>query len=223
MKKKFDILFIVGVVLLSLLVGIAFDDLVGGITLAFGFLSAYYSAVGKWINYIFGILFSIIYAYINFINGLYGLVVFTVLVYLPVQIYGIISWIKTKDDDGVVLMSSLKAKHAVLLCASVVVFSVGMGFVLNLIPSQNLPFLDSFSQLINVAGVVLCSLRFRECWYIWLINNVVDLTIWIINVCNVTPSAIMMLITSIMYLIMNIIGLMNWVKKENEQKRDDKT
>ena len=223
MKKKFDILLIVGVIILSLIVGLIFNDLIGGITLAFGFLSAYYSAVGKWINYIFGILFSLIYAYINFINGLYGLVIFTVLVYLPVQIYGIISWIKTKDDDGVVFMNSWKAKHAVLLCVSVVAFSVGVGFVLNLSPSQSLPFLDSFSQLINVAGVVLCSLRFRECWYIWLINNVVDLTIWIINVCNVAPSAIMMLITSIMYLVMNVIGLINWVKKENEQKRDDKT
>ena len=134
MKKKFDILLIIGVFILSLLIGFSFKDLVGGITLAFGFLNAYYSAVGKWINYIFGILFSIIYAYINFINGLYGLVIFTILVYLPVQIYGIINWIKTEDDDGVILMSSLKAMHSVLLCAGVVVFSVGIGFVLNLIP-----------------------------------------------------------------------------------------
>ena len=53
MKKKFDVLLIVGVIILSIIVGFVFNDLIGGITLAFGFLSAYYSAVGKWFNYIF--------------------------------------------------------------------------------------------------------------------------------------------------------------------------
>ena len=221
MKKYRNLIVFLITIIVSAAVGIFFGDIIGGITLAFGFLNAYYSAIGKWQNYIFGILFSFTYAYINFINGLYGFVIFNLIVYLPVQIYGLISWIKTKDENGAVLMKSLKPLSAVLLTVSVMVFSALVGFGLSLIPSQNLPFLDSCSQLVNVGGVVLSSLRFRESWYVWLANNVIDLTIWIINVVYLTESAITMLITSVMYLVMNIIGVIMWGKIEKKQKAEN--
>lgn len=119
-------------------------------------------------------------------------------------------------------MKSLKAKQAILMCGAIIVFSLAVGLGLSLIPSQNLPFLDSCSQLINVAGVLLCSLRFRECWYIWLANNVIDLSIWIINLCSLSPGSLLMLITAIMYLIMNVVGLINWIKTENKQMEENK-
>ena len=96
--------------------------------------------------------------------------------------------------------------------------SVILGFLLSLIPNQNLAFLDSTSQIINICGVILVSLRFRECWYVWLANNIIDLIIWIVNVAKHTINSEMALITSIMYLVMNIIGVVAWIKIEKKQK-----
>lgn len=46
MIKHFDFIFIPAVILVCLLIGLLLGDIIGGATLAFGFLSAYYSAVG---------------------------------------------------------------------------------------------------------------------------------------------------------------------------------
>lgn len=51
----------------------------------------------------------------------------------------------------------------------------------------------------------------------------VDLTIWIINTIGNTPNAVMSLITSIMYLVMNVIGVIAWIKLERQQKAKEYT
>ena len=39
-----------------------------------------------------------------------------------------------------------------------------LDYLLTLIPSQRLAFLDSNSNIINLCGVILMILRFKECW-----------------------------------------------------------
>ena len=204
---------------ISILLGIVFDDYIwGSLTLIFGFLNSYYMAIGKWQNYIFGILFTITYTYICAINGLYGWLIFSLVFYLPVQIYGIVNWFKNKEDEQV-QMKSFTWKNSLIICSLVILGSTLLGFLLSLIPNQNLAFLDSTSQIINICGVILVAIRFRECWYVWLANNIIDLSIWIVNIINHTPNSEMALITSIMYLVMNIIGVICWVVIEKRQKK----
>ena len=170
------------------------------------------------IIYIFGILFTITYTYICAINGLYGWLIFSLIFYLPVQIYGIVNWFKNKEDEQV-QMKSFTWKNSLIICSLVILGSALLGFLLSLIPNQNLAFLDSTSQIINICGVVLVAIRFRECWYVWLANNIIDLSIWIVNIIKHTPNSEMALITSIMYLVMNIIGVICWVVIERRQKK----
>ena len=115
-------------------------------------------------------------------------------------------------------MKSFTVKNSLIICFLVLIFSVILGFLLSLIPSQNLAFLDSTSQIINICGVILVAIRFRECWYVWLANNIIDLSIWIVNTIKGTINSEMALITSIMYLVMNIIGVICWIKIEKTQK-----
>ncbi len=203
----------------SFALGLIFHDyILGSLTLFFGFMNSYYMAVGKWQNYIFGILFTITYTIICTINGLYGWLIFSIVFYVPVQIYGLVNWSKNQQNKEV-KMKSFTWKNSLIICTLVIVGSGILGFLLSLIPSQRLAFLDSTSQIINICGVVLVAIRFRECWYVWLINNLIDLSIWIVNVIHATENAEMTLITSIMYLIMNVIGLISWIVIENRQKK----
>ncbi|MBQ7351926.1 MAG: nicotinamide mononucleotide transporter [Clostridia bacterium] len=219
-KKIFlkNTLVVIGTLLISLILGIIFNDYIWGtLTLFFGFLNSYYMAIGKWQNYIFGIFFTLTYTYICTINGLYGWLIFSIVIYLPIQIYGIINWFKNKQGKEV-KMKSFTVKNSLIICFLVLIFSGILGFLLSLIPSQNLAFLDSTSQIINICGVILVAIRFRECWYVWLANNIIDLSIWIINTIKGTINSEMALITSIMYLVMNIIGVICWIKIEKTQK-----
>lgn len=219
-EKIINIVVIAITIIVSFFLGAIFKDYVyGPITLTFGFLNAYYMAKGRWENYVYGILFTLTYAYICTINGLYGWIIFSFVVYIPVQIYGLVNWFKHKTNEEVE-MKSFNLENSILICSSILVGSVFLGYLLSLIPTQNLAFLDSTSQIINICGVVLVALRFRECWYIWLANNTIDLSIWIINTVKGTTFSEMTLIISIMYLVMNIIGLISWIKIERKQKEN---
>ena len=214
---QFIIIPIITVVVSIILGAISGDYFWGIITLIFGFLNAYYMAIGKWYNYIFGLLFSLSYAYICGKNGLFGWVIFTFVFYVPSQLLGIISWNRKKKND-VVEMRSFTLNKSIVVCFFVVVCSFLFGYLLSLIPTQQLSFLDGTAQIVNVCGIILSLLRFREAWYIWLINNILDLAIWIINALNQNSDSYMMLISSVMYLIMNIIGVVLWFKIEKNQK-----
>lgn len=218
MNKALRLLFVpIIATILSIVLGIVFDDnFLGIVTLAVGFLNAYYMAIGKWYNYIFGFLFSLSYALVCLINGLFGWVIFTIIFYLPSQVLGMINWFKNKQDD-IVKMRSFNVKTAILVCVSMVFASAVFGYLLSLIPFQQLSFLDGTTQIVNVCGIVLSLYRYREAWYLWLFNNILDLSIWIVNVIKTSSYSEMMLITSIMYLIMNIIGIVFWIKTEKSQ------
>lgn len=219
MKRKFQLIIIpIITTIISIILGVISGDCFWVIiTLIFGFLNAYYMAIGKWYNYIFGLLFSLSYAFVCGKNGLFEWGIFTFVFYVPSQISGMINWLKNKQDD-VVEMRSLNLKKSIIVCGSVLVGSLLFGCLLYLIPSQQLSFLDGTTQIVNVCGIILSLFRFREAWYIWLINNVLDLSIWIIKAINYNSDSHMMLITSIMYLVMNVIGITSWIKIENKQK-----
>ena len=88
--------------------------------------------------------------------------------------------------------------------------SFTLGYLWSLIPGQRLAFMDASSNIINLCGVILMILRFKESWWLWLINNVIDLGIWIITALNKGEGSIMMLLVSIGYLLINIYGIIKW-------------
>lgn len=219
-KQKILQLYIIPIliVLISVIFAVIFNDyFFGFITFACGFLNTYYMAIGRWENYIFGIIFSVFYAIVCYKNGLYGFAIFTVIAYIPLQIVGLVGWLK-KQSNNSVIVKSLSLKKEIFLTFGVCAASCLLGFLLDLIPTQNMSYLDSTSQIINLAGAILSVMRYRECWVL-LANNSIDLAIWTINTINHTANAEMMLVTSIMYLVMNIYGLLFWIFIERRQRQ----
>ena len=54
-----------------------------------------------------------------------------------------------------------------------------------------------------IAGILLM-LRYNESWILYLVNNVLDLTLWIINFSSGGFDSLMVLLMSVMYLVINI-------------------
>jgi len=215
MKKK-DIFYTIIILIFSIICGILSKDyFIGTVILACGLLNSYYASNGKIINYLFGAIYALFVAYVSFINGLYGLAVLSVLVYFPSQIQGYLSWKKYMNDDEV-NVRGFTLKLSILIVLICIAGSFGFGYLLSLIPSQNLAFLDSSSNIINLCAVVLMNLRYKEAWMIWLFNNTIDLAIWIINAVKGTPNSIMMLLVSIGFLLINFYGLYKWIKSEKK-------
>lgn len=198
------------------------DYFLGTVILLSGLLNAYYASLGKVYNYFWGALFCVLSGYVSYINGLYGIAVLSFLVYFPSQIQGYLSWRKKKDENDEVEVRGFTLKNSIIITLSCIIGSFALGMLLSKIPGQQLAFLDASSNIINLCGIILMNMRFRECWVVWLFNNTIDLTIWIINAINMTSNSVMMLLVSIGYLLINIYGLIKWTQNAKIKNKEEK-
>lgn len=223
MNKKYIIISFICIII-SLVSGIISNDIiVGGTILATGLLCAYFASEGKRLNYILGLINYLLMGYVSLKNNLYGIFFFYIFVFSPLQVKGFITWNKNLDDDKNVKVREFTLKNSIIITLSCILGSLLLGYLLTLIPNQRLAFMDASSNCINLCGVILMILRFEESWWIWLINNIIDLIIWIITFINKGEGSFMMLLVSIGYLLINIYGIIKWniearkVRKSNEE------
>ncbi|MBQ7308281.1 MAG: nicotinamide mononucleotide transporter, partial [Clostridia bacterium] len=168
MKKKTLIIISLLISIVSLVIGILSNSgIFGTISLWIGFLNVFYMSHGKWYGYCFGIIYSLIYAIMSYIEGLYGVVITTILFYEPIQILGLISWLKNKNPEFVKTKNLTLKQNIILICV-IIISSFSFGYLLSLINTQNMAFLDSTSQILNISANLLLMLRYREAWQIWV-------------------------------------------------------
>ncbi len=218
MKSK-SIYIVIIFLIISVISGILANDLIiGGTTLFTGLLAAYYAVMGKKINYAFAFINYLLMAYTSLKNNLYGVFFMYAFICTFLQIYSFIKWKNNMDKNNSVIIRQFTLKNSIIIVSTCIIGSFLLGYLLNLIPNQNLAFLDAASNSINICGIILMMLRFKECWWVWLANNIIDLVIWIIVVFNKGEGSTMMLLVSIGYLLLNIYGVIKWKvedKKEN--------
>lgn len=210
MNKKYIIITCICFII-SLISGIISKDIiVGGTILLTGLLCAYFASEGKRINYILGLINYLLMGYVSFKNNLYGIFLFYIFIFSPLQVKGFVTWNKNLNDENNVKVREFTLKNSIIITLSCIVGSLLLGYLLTLIPSQRLAFMDASSNCINLCGVILMILRFKESWWLWLINNVIDLSIWIITFINKGEGSTMMLLVSIGYLLINVYGIIKW-------------
>lgn len=210
MNKKYLVITILSLII-SIISGIISNDLIiGGTILLTGLLCAYFASEGKRINYILGLINYLLMGYIAFKNNLFGIFFFYIFIFSPLQVNGFITWNKNLNDDRNVKVREFTLKNSIIITLSCIAGSIVLGYLLTLIPTQRLAFMDATSNCINLCGVILMILRFKESWWLWLINNIIDLIIWIITVINGGSGSVMMLLVSIGYLLINIYGVIRW-------------
>lgn len=200
------------------LVSVTKSNFFSFLILIFGLLNGWYAGLGKWYNYIFGAGFALMNAYVSWNAHLYGIACLSALLYFPLAVQGLVDWHTKKNKNNEVRVRSFNTKISVLITICCFAGSLSLGFLLRKIPGQQLAFLDATSNAINICAIILMNLRFRECWWVLLGNNVADLAIWILNFLSGVNNSLMMLVVSIGYLILNIIGLIKWERIKNKRR-----
>jgi len=204
---------------------IARDLIIGGTILVTGLLCAYFASEGKRVNYILGLINYILMGYVSFKNNLFGIFFFYIFIFSPLQIHGYVSWKKNLDKNRNVKVREFNFKNSIIITLSCIIGSFILGYLLSLIPEQRLAIMDASSNCINLCGVILMILRFKESWWLWLANNIIDLIIWIITAMNKGNNSIMMLLVSVGYLLINIYGVIKWnidAKKNEIENKEEK-
>ena len=171
MSKKYIIITLICIAISVLSEIITQDLLVGGIILATGLLCAYFASEGKRINYILGLINYLLMWDVAFKNILFGIFFFYIFVFSPLQVHGYLSWKKNLDNEKDVKVREFNLKNSIIITLSCIIGSFILGYLLSLVPGQRLAFMDASSNCINLCGVVLMILRFKESWWLWLINT----------------------------------------------------
>ena len=222
MRKKYLIITCICIII-SLISGIVSNDiLVGGTILSTGLLCAYFASEGKRINYILGVINYLLMGYVAYKNK-YGIFFFYIFIFSPLQVKGFITWNQSLNEENTVKVREFTLKNSIIIMISCVIASLILGYLLTCIPNQRLAFLDASSNCINLCGIILMILRFKESWWLWLINNFLDLLIWTCTVINKGSYSMMALFVSIGYFLINIHGLIKWSRKAKKENKKIKS
>lgn len=216
-KEKYNqVIILILVCTISIIIGcLSKNTFIGIIFLITGTLNSYYSSVGNKINFPIGVINNLALSYIAFKNNNYGLVIFNLLFYMPINIKGYFEWNENSNKD-VVKNRSLGVKKGIITVILSIIIGLFVAFLLQLIPGERLTYIDSFTNVISFIAGILLMLRYNESWILYLVNNILDLTLWMINFNSGGFDSLMVLLMSVMYLIINIYALFKW-RDKNER------
>lgn len=151
-------------------------------------------------------------------DGFTGTLILECVVYAPMNIISWIYWAKHRDK-----IQNHKTKAKRLTVSSYIIFSILiiiiallMHFLLNkyINPTASTIF-DSFIFSIGIVAVVLELFRYSEQYILWLITDVIAVIQYIQKFDAVY------LTKKIIYLIVAIFGLYNWIKLQKERNLEN--
>lgn len=211
----FDKLFMVSMILFQIVMFILMPDswisIVSGIS---GVISVVLCAKGKISFYYIGFIQTISYLFLAFQNRFYGEVIENVF-YLVTMVIGIFIWQKhmfvDKKESRQVESLKFKPWMWVVSIAITIVGTIGMGYVLNLIGSQQ-AYTDAATNVFALFGQFLMIKRYKEQWIWWLLVDLFCIKMWFVagNWCMVAMY--------IAWTVNCIYGWYNWTKLQKEIK-----
>lgn len=205
--SKFEIIWLSVFTAIGLYLSVTWgENALGLITFLTGIFCVVLVAKGSIWNYAFGVVNVLGYAYISYQSKLYGEVMLNAFYFLPMQFIGYYMWKKAMGSNKEVIMRKLTSKQNIILGAVVVAAVFAYQQILIAL-GGNLTLLDSMSTVISVIAMILMAKRFREQWALWIIVNVVSITMWVL-----AKDPIMTLMWAA-YLVNAVYGWMKWSKK----------
>lgn len=175
-------------------------------------------AKGKILNYYFGIVNVVLYAYVAYGWQYYGEVMLNILYFLPMQFIGIYIWRKNrlapkKDDVKVRIMNN---KQRIIWGVISVVAVYAYGLVLQYL-GGSLPFIDSISTVLSIIAMIMMAWLYLEQWVLWIIVDVVSIIMWFVVLLKGGNDISILLMWSA-YLVNAVYGLINWIKLYKEHR-----
>ncbi|MBO4936731.1 MAG: nicotinamide mononucleotide transporter, partial [Clostridia bacterium] len=170
MNKKWSVIYFISTFCLSYGLGILFKDryLMGSTTLFLGFVQTYFMSKGKWYEEFVGIFETIMSTIVCIFACMYGSAFLTILIHIPLSIFSIINW-KKHENDNTVKLNKMTLTKSLITIFLVIICTAILSFLLSLIPTQRLAFWDAFGDVLDICGILLVALRYKEGLAIWII------------------------------------------------------
>ena len=173
----------------------------------------------------FSIGYSACYLYIAYSNHLYGEMATTVLL-VVIALISIVNWLRADDvKQSTYEIRRLEPLSLLPMAVLAVVAFLAYGFALRAIGSR-LPFLSAGTAVASICAYYLASRRVKLQWVLWLVNNAIYLSIWVVTIVEAKQAGeidflaeLPLIAQSVVYVALNVCGLINWHVEWNRRTR----
>lgn len=202
------------------------DNLLGFIASTSGMLCVVLVAKGKISNYLFGLIQVGIYGYVALKYQLYGEVMLNWMFYVPVQFIGFYLWNKNEvkkeqEHQGEdIAVKTLGVKNTIIFLTTTVILIILLAYFLKFIGGYSIG-LDSATTILSIGAQILMLLRYKEQWLVWVIVNVLSITMWVYTLIQQGGNDWNMVVMWTAFLCNSIYGYINWTKMNKAQIQEE--
>lgn len=170
-----------------------------------GVICIFFTAKANISNFVFASVNTIVYAVYLVYWHIWGTALLEILFYIPMNFVSWYFWAKHRDRE---ITQKTKSRRLTLLqngiCAAVVVASALIYHGVLVKVGGEVAWFDAFTLSIGILATILELLRYKEQYIWWIITDIVSIGMYIahFDMVYLTKRSI--------YLIMAVIGLMNW-------------
>lgn len=172
-----------------------------------GVICIFFTAKANISNFLFATVNTIVYAIYLVYWHIWGTAALEILFYIPMNFISLYHWAKHRDQQ---IRQKTKAKHLTagknIACAVIVVGSALIYHMILVRIGGEVAWFDAFTLSIGIIATILELFRYREQYVWWIITDIVSVGMYIAHF-----DAVYLTKRSI-YLIMAIIGLVNWTR-----------
>ncbi len=182
-----------------------------------GVICVFFCAKASISNFAFATVNTIVYAIYLFHQHIYGTFALEVLFYLPVNFISWYIWAKHRDEVLTEKTKSKKLTPKQNVISGLLILVGGLVYHAILVRiGGTVAWLDAFTLSIGIVAVLLEMLRYKEQYFWWIVTDVIAVAMYIVHFDPVY------LTKKSIYLIMAIIGIINWTKlnKEHNKKNE---
>ncbi|MDY5968668.1 MAG: nicotinamide riboside transporter PnuC [Bacteroidales bacterium] len=159
--------------------------------------------------WLFSIVASLMYVYINFSSGIYANGAVQVY-YFAASLYGAIYWLRTRDKSAAGSeeknLASMPAKFWPWVIGLSAVLTVIIANVLRVLGESEVCWLDGLSSALGIVAMVLTARKYYQSWLLWMAVEPLMIVMYFIN--GNYPSSAMYVV----YLAFAIMGYFRWKK-----------
>ena len=181
-----------------------------------GVICIFFTAKANISNFAFASVNTIVYAVYLVYWHIWGTAALEILFYIPMNFISWYFWAKHRDRE---ITQKTKTKKLTLwqnlLCAGIIVGSACVYHAILVKIGGAVAWFDAFTLSIGIVATVLELFRYREQYIWWIITDIVTVGMYIVHF-----DAVYLTKRSI-YLIMAVIGLVNWAKLHRERNSEN--
>ena len=181
-----------------------------------GVFCVFLCAKGSVSNFAFGLVNTVVYIVYLAYWKIYGTMCLELLLYLPMGFVGWVHWARHRDERRRenTRARKLNAWQNGLVAAVVAAATVLYHAILARV-GGTVAWLDAATVAIGIVATALQTFRYREQYVWWLVTDVVAVAMYIAHFDPVY------LTKKVIYLIMAVIGLVNWLRMSRENTSNE--